>query len=338
MTKRQIYRIIEWSVAIAACGYLIWRLATYEDYASLAASLRAMGWKEWGALVLCVALMPVNMAIEAWRWYSLMNEGVRELGNEGMKELKNERVKELKNERLTFREAQRQVYYSKLAGLITPWRLGEYPSRAILMAQEIHNSQFTMHNASESKDSSVWPQVLSMGAVGSATMTFAIVLAGARWCCDVAVGGWIGIGAEVIEAMGYGVTWVDFEERGTEFGAVDLLVCATHTRALCTRSGYRLRVMGYGRTLFRLLSAGDDNAECADSGSGRTRRMGDSGVWYSKCCVGGSDLMGHKYVIALSDLAFFTQKTIIYLHICKKSTTFVAGFFENIKTLLYHEH
>lgn len=171
MTKRQIYRIIEWSVAIAACGYLIWRLATYEDYASLTASLRAMGWKEWGALVLCVALMPVNMAIEAWRWYSLMNEGV--------KELKNERVKELKNERLTFREAQRQVYYSKLAGLITPWRLGEYPSRAILMAQEMHNSQCTIQNASESKDSSVWPQVLSMGAVGSATMTFAIVLAGA---------------------------------------------------------------------------------------------------------------------------------------------------------------
>lgn len=171
MTKRQVYHIIEWSVAIAACGYLIWRLATYEDYASLTASLRAMGWKEWGALVLCVALMPVNMAIEAWRWYSLMNEGV--------KELKNERVKELKNERLTFREAQRQVYYSKLAGLITPWRLGEYPSRAILMAQEIHNSQCTIQNASESKDSSVWPQVLSMGAVGSATMTFAIVLAGA---------------------------------------------------------------------------------------------------------------------------------------------------------------
>ena len=194
MTKRQIYRIIEWSVAIAACGYLIWRLATYEDYASLAASLRAMGWKEWGALVLCVALMPVNMAIEAWRWYSLMNEGVRELGNEGMKELKNERVKELKNERLTFREAQRQVYYSKLAGLITPWRLGEYPSRAILMAQEIHNSQFTMHNASESKDSSVWPQVLSMGAVGSATMTFAIVLAGvgaiALGALSLEIGNW----------------------------------------------------------------------------------------------------------------------------------------------------
>ena len=162
MTKRQIYRIIEWSVAIAACGYLIWRLATYEDYASLAASLRAMGWKEWGALVLCVALMPVNMAIEAWRWYSLMNEGV--------KELKNERVKELKNERLTFREAQRQVYYSKLAGLITPWRLGEYPARGVLITNERMN---------ELGSERIWPKVLSMGVVGSATMTFAIVLAGA---------------------------------------------------------------------------------------------------------------------------------------------------------------
>ena len=162
MTKRQIYRVIEWSVTIAACGYLIWRLATYEDYASLAASLRAMGWKEWGALVLCVALMPVNMAIEAWRWYSLMNEGV--------KELKNERVKELKNERLTFREAQRQVYYSKLAGLITPWRLGEYPARGVLLTNERMN---------ELGSERIWPKVLSMGVVGSATMTFAIVLAGA---------------------------------------------------------------------------------------------------------------------------------------------------------------
>ena len=181
MKKRQIYRVIEWSVAIAACGYLIWRLATYEDYASLTASLRAMGWKEWGALVLCVALMPVNMAIEAWRWRTLMNgvrgDGLRVTGygNEGMKELKNERVKELKNERLTFREAQRQVYYSKLAGLITPWRLGEYPARGVLLTNERMN---------ELGSERIWPKVLSMGVVGSATMTFAIVLAGA-----IALGG-----------------------------------------------------------------------------------------------------------------------------------------------------
>ena len=136
--------------------------------------------------------------------------------------------------------------------------------------------------------------------------------------------------------MGYGVTWVDFEERGTEFGAVGLLVCAIGAGAMGVRS-LQFSAISYQFFIY-LLPSRDDNAECADCGSGRTRRMGDSGVWYSKCCVGGSDLMGHKYVIALSDLAFFTQKTIIYLHICKKSTTFVAGFFENIKTLLYHEH
>ena len=134
-------------MAIAACGYLVWRLATYEDYAALGESLRAMGWKEWTAIVLCVALMPVNMAIEAWKWYSLMNEGVKEL---------------------TFKEAHRQVYYSKLAGLITPWRLGEYPARGVLMSEGVN----------ELKNERIWPRVLSMGVVGSATMTFAIVAAG----------------------------------------------------------------------------------------------------------------------------------------------------------------
>ena len=82
------------------------------------------------------------------------------------------------NDGLSFAEAHRQVYYSKLAGLITPWRLGEYPSRAILMAQEMHNSQCTIHNDDKSKEAGIWSRVLSMGVVGSATMTTAIVVAG----------------------------------------------------------------------------------------------------------------------------------------------------------------
>lgn len=175
MTKRQIYRIIEWSVAIAACGYLIWRLATYEDYASLAASLRAMGWKEWGALVLCVALMPVNMAIEAWRWKTLWNGEWLMVNGEG----------------ISFYEAQRQVYYSKLAGLITPWRLGEYPARGVLITNERMN---------ELGSERIWPKVLSMGVVGSATMTFAIVLAGAG--AIMANGEWLMVNGEWWIAVG----------------------------------------------------------------------------------------------------------------------------------------
>ena len=163
MQRKQIYHIIEWTVAIAACGYLVWRLATYEDYSALGAGLQAMGWREYLALVLAVALMPLNMTIEAWRWKTLMNgdaslNGANDANgaNDGM---------------MSFKEAQRQVYYSKLAGLITPWRLGEYPARAVLMESERRESR------GESQET--WSRVLSMGAVGSATMTAVIIACGA---------------------------------------------------------------------------------------------------------------------------------------------------------------
>ena len=138
MPKKTLYHIIEWSVALAACAFLIYKIATYGDYPAMGETLRAMSWPQWLAIVLCIALMPVNMAIEAWRWKTLLP--------------------------MPFIEAQRQVYYSKLAGLITPWRLGEYPARGVLMSEG---------------EPDIWSKVLSMGVVGSATMTAAIVLAGA---------------------------------------------------------------------------------------------------------------------------------------------------------------
>jgi len=132
MYKQRIYHIIEWVVALAACGFLGWKMITFEDYPALWATVCGMGVPQYAALVLCVLLMPVNMSLEAWRWRTLLP--------------------------MSRREAHRQVYYSKLAGLITPWRLGEYPARALLRNE--------------------WKQTLSMGAVGSATMTIAIIAAG----------------------------------------------------------------------------------------------------------------------------------------------------------------
>ena len=134
MTKRAVYHIVEWTIALIGCAFLVYKLVTYDDYASLGESLRAMGVKQWSALVLCLLLMPVNMFLEAWKWRTLIP--------------------------MSWRDAHYQVYYSKLAGLITPWRLGEYPARGLLM------------------EKSEWGKVLSMGAVGSATMTAAIILAG----------------------------------------------------------------------------------------------------------------------------------------------------------------
>ena len=155
MDKRRLIYIIEWVIALAACAWLIWKLATYEDYAALGECLRGMGWRQWIAIAVCIALMPVNMALEAWRWRTLWNDEMsREQGS--------------LNEPLTLNDAQRQVYYSKLAGLITPWRLGEYPARGVLMSERV----------SELGNEGIWPKVLSMGAVGSATMTIAIIIAG----------------------------------------------------------------------------------------------------------------------------------------------------------------
>ena len=162
MNKKTLYYIIEWAVALVACAFLGYKLVSFEDYPALWERLRGMAWQQYLALGLCVALMPVNMAIEAWRWMTLWNGDATLNGANG-------EANELTDERLTFKEAQRQVYYSKLAGLITPWRLGEYPARGVLM--EVQRDQVP-----GTKD--IMPQVLAMGAVGSATMTAAIVIAG----------------------------------------------------------------------------------------------------------------------------------------------------------------
>ena len=162
MDKKTLYHIVEWAGALAACAFLGYKLVTFEDYPALWESLRSMVWQQYLALGLCVALMPVNMAIEAWRWRTLWNGDATLNGANG-------EANELTDERLTFKEAHRQVYYSKLAGLITPWRLGEYPARGVLITNERMN---------ELGSERIWPRVLAMGAVGSATMTFAIVLAG----------------------------------------------------------------------------------------------------------------------------------------------------------------
>ena len=147
MNQKRVYHLIEWLVALAACGYLIYRLVIFDDYPALWASLTSMSHLQIGALILCILLMPLNMSLEAWRWKTLLP--------------------------MSWREAHRQVYYSKLAGLITPWRLGEYPARGVLMCESS-----TINHQSSITNRDLWSRVLSMGAVGSATMTFAIIATG----------------------------------------------------------------------------------------------------------------------------------------------------------------
>ncbi len=263
MDKKTLYHIIEWAVALAACAFLGYKLVAFEDYPALWESLRGMVWHHYLALGLCVALMPVNMAIEAWRWMTLWNGDATLNGANG-------EANELTDERLTFKEAQRQVYYSKLAGLITPWRLGEYPARGVLMSDP------------------VWPRVLSMGAVGSATMTAAIVIAGV-----VALAFSPAIRTQLGDSYLYALAAVIlllaiafalapralkkyaevnqkllFRSLGQSF--VRLLCWCVQLAlvlwALGAVTGYGLRVMGYGLLIYYLLVTITPNVPIAEVG------------------------------------------------------------------------
>ena len=223
MDKKTLYHIIEWVVAILACGWLAYKMVTYDDYAGLWATLRGMSWTQGLAILLCVALMPLNMTLEAWRWKTLMN-GDAALNDE--------------NDGLSFAEAHRQVYYSKLAGLITPWRLGEYPARGMLMNERVKELK---------NEGDVWKKVLSMGAVGSATMTFAIILAGVP--AIMANGEWLMVNGEWL--MVNGEWWI-----AVVAAVILLAVGLAFAPKLLQRwasVSHRLILISTGQSLVRLL-------------------------------------------------------------------------------------
>ena len=143
MNKR-ILHILEWCIAILAYAYLIYKLVTYDQYDSLALSLRSMTISQWIAIGLCVALMPLNLFFEAWKWQTLWN---RDRSSDTLS--------------MNISDAHRQIYYSKLAGLITPYHIGEYPARAMLMPE------------------GSLPRILSLGAVAGTTTTASIIIIGA---------------------------------------------------------------------------------------------------------------------------------------------------------------
>ena len=135
-TRKTTYlRAIAWGITILAYGYLAYRLYVYDRWSELGEHLSQADTTAWLCGVLALLLMPVNMLTEAWRWKFLMGD-------------------------LSLREAQRQVYFSKMAGQLTPYQLGEYPARGLLMQR------------------TRWAELLSKGVVGSMTMTLAITLVG----------------------------------------------------------------------------------------------------------------------------------------------------------------
>ena len=136
----QYKRILNILLIVAAYDFLGYKMVTYDNYAGLFAQFRQAGWWQYGCLFACFALFPVNRLLEAWKWQYL----VRDI------------------EPMNIREAQRQVYYGTIAGFVTPYKLGEYPGRALLFRHtETH-----------------WLTATCLGLIGGYAMTTVIIVAG----------------------------------------------------------------------------------------------------------------------------------------------------------------
>ena len=148
MTERQKYpnqwtivlkKALQWAIALAAYAFLIYTLCTFDHYPDLLRLFRQASATHFLALTACFLLMPVNLLLEAWKWQTLLKT----------------------IEPLTIRNAFQQVCYGMAGAFVTPYRIGDYPSRVLLW-----------------KDKNHYLPAITMAAVGSIALTAVILMLG----------------------------------------------------------------------------------------------------------------------------------------------------------------
>lgn len=117
---------------MAAYGYLIYTFATFDGYQDLIEHFRNAGWTQMGALAVAVSLIPLNIFFEAFKWRYLL----RNL------------------EPMSLAEAQRQVYFGFVGAMLTPERLGDYPTRVTRI-----------------EDKSKWLPAITLGFAGTMALS-----------------------------------------------------------------------------------------------------------------------------------------------------------------------
>lgn len=138
-----ILKLFQWILVIAAYGYLIFRLATYDDWSSLGEHFASAGMFQYVCLSIALILFPFNIMFEAMKWRYLLSE----------------------IEPMTFNQALRQTYFGFIGAFLTPNRIGDYPARVTLM-----------------KHRHLWLQAVTLGFVGTLALAFLQVLAGLPSC------------------------------------------------------------------------------------------------------------------------------------------------------------
>ncbi len=139
MKKQSVHTVLATVFALVAYAFVGYELVVFDDYQALGESLRTASGVQYLCLALCVGLMPVNLWLEAWKWQYLLRRVAP----------------------MTLREAQRQVYLGMAGAFITPYRLGDYPTRVLQLPER-----------------GQWLPALGMASVGSFALTLVIAVAG----------------------------------------------------------------------------------------------------------------------------------------------------------------
>ena len=135
----RLKKVLQWGIALAAYCFLGYTLCTFEHYSDFALFFGGASGRHYVALVVCLVLMPLNLLLEAWKWQTLL-KSVEVMG---------------------IGEAMQQVCYGMAGAFVTPYRIGDYPSRVLLL-----------------KDKSHYVPAMTLAVVGSVTLTAVILMLG----------------------------------------------------------------------------------------------------------------------------------------------------------------
>ena len=135
----RLKKALQWGIALAAYCFLGYTLCTFEHYSDFALFFSGASGRHYVALVVCLVLMPLNLLLEAWKWQTLLKP-VEVMG---------------------IGEAMRQVCYGMAGAFVTPYRIGDYPARVLLL-----------------RDKSHYVPAMTLAVVGSVALTAIILMLG----------------------------------------------------------------------------------------------------------------------------------------------------------------
>ena len=135
----RLKKALQWGIALAAYCFLGYTLCTFEHYSDFFLFFSGASGRHYVALVVCLVLMPLNLLLEAWKWQKLLKP-IEVIG---------------------IGEAMLQVCYGMAGAFVTPYRIGDYPARVLLL-----------------RDKSHYVPAMTLAVVGSVALTAVILMLG----------------------------------------------------------------------------------------------------------------------------------------------------------------